>query len=783
MARRDDSLFGQRARDEAARSRFVKVAVERAIDQHEGLTYRLDEGDASVGDRVRVPLGRGGAIVGGVVLDVGGPELLGDYPPEKVRAVQGVTRVSLPGSLVALARWIASYTIAPLGMVLATMTPAAVKKDVGRRTREELARVDVPMPDDLPASVAEAWRAVLELPGDSFPLDADDLMDTLGHTTKRAINRLIALGLLERVAIDSVHARGSGGLGLDADNATLPTTPIITPTRDQQRVIDGIAATLDRFGVHLLRGVTGSGKTEVYLGVIRRVLDAGRSAIVLVPEIALTPQSQERFTARFRDEGVAVLHSGLSASRRNAEWERVRTGAARVVVGARSAVFAPVPRLGVVVVDEEHDSSYKQDQVPRYHGRDVAIKRAQIESCPVILGSATPSLESWANATCVPPRSTLWQLESRVGGGRLPKVEIVDLTLEQRARAAGGDSSTDWSIGPRLRGAIRQTLTEDGQVILLLNRRGFANAVHCSNAACGWVLTCDQCSAAMVFHKDPRTQRGGLVRCHHCLAEQIMPELCPVSGHRLHMLGRGTQRVVEELESLFADLGIVRDTTMLRLDSDTMRRADDYFTALDRFKRGDARLLIGTQMIAKGLDFPGVRLVGVLNADIGAHAADFRSDERSFQIIAQVAGRAGRADGRGLVLVQTYAPLGNAVRFAATHDFLGFAAREMELRARAKLPPITRMARIICRDASAVEARERAAAVAAYFREHHAADVRVNGPTPTIVEKVAGEFRFVVEVIAPRADVLNAALAACRGAGLIKSDAQTAIDVDPVSGI
>jgi len=777
MTPREQGLFAAKAAAEAAGSRYVKVAIERGIESFDGLTYRLQDTDAAIGDRVKVPLGNAGKLVGGIVIDVGGPELLGDFPPDRVRVVREVTRVALAPPLVTLAKWIAAYTICPLGMVLATMTPAAVKKDVGRRTVEQLQRTNAPTPQDLPTAALAIWNTISALDADTFPLSSDDLLDLLAEKNKRNINRLITAGLLAKVQVQSIQVRGSGGL------TPAFSSQSITPTADQSRIINGIANSLSRFSVHLLRGVTGSGKTEVFLGVLRRVLDAGQSAIVLVPEISLTPQSQERFASRFGDVGVAVMHSGLSASRRNAEWARVARGDARVVVGARSAIFAPVVNLGVIVVDEEHDTSYKQDQLPRYNGRDVAIKRAQIESCPVILGSATPSLESWANATSVPPRFTLWEMNQRVGGGKLPRVEIVDLAQEQRTLAAGGDNSRDWSIGPRLRGAIRQTLTDNGQVILLLNRRGFAHAVHCSSAACGWVLTCDQCSSAMVFHKDPRVERGGIVRCHHCLAEQTLPRLCPVSGHPLHMLGRGTQRAVEELESLFADLDIARDRTLLRLDSDTMRRADDYFHALDKFKRGEARMLLGTQMIAKGLDFPGVRLVGVLNADLGAHAADFRSDERAFQLISQVAGRAGRADGAGRVLVQTLAPLGNAVRFAAQHDYLGFAAREMEVRARAKLPPVTRMARIVCRDTSAQAALLRAREIVGYFAQQHAGAVRALGPTPAIIEKVAGEFRYVIELTAARADALHAALSACRAAGLIKSDAQTAIDVDPVSGI
>src|SRR5690606_15185405 len=369
-----------------------------------------------------------------------------------------------------------------------------------------------------------------------------------------------------------------------ADGA--PLDPV-SPTRAQQDIIDGICGGggagggpgqtggLGSFSAHLIRGVTGSGKTEVYLRVIEQVLAAGDSALVLVPEIALTPQTAARFLRRFEREGVAVLHSGLSASERNRQWAAAASGEARVVIGARSAVFAPLPRLGIIIVDEEHASDYKQDQAPRYHARDVAVKRAHIEQCPVILGSATPALESWANATPTKgghkPRYRLWELTERVGGGRLPKVEIVDLAAERRLRARMGDRRLRL-LGPTLERALIETLEDHGQVILLLNRRGWASYLCCPRAACGWTAQCESCDAGLVWHKAGVIPTEGVVRCHHCLAEQKPPKLCPLCGSKVTALGMGSQRLEEEIGQI-SGLG---PEQMLRVDSDSMRNASDY---------------------------------------------------------------------------------------------------------------------------------------------------------------------------------------------------------------
>jgi primosomal protein N' (replication factor Y) len=500
--------------------------------------------------------------------------------------------------------------------------------------------------------------------------------------------------------------------------------------------------------------------------------------VVLVPEIALTPQTAGRFTRRFGD--VAVMHSGLTASQRHRAWARAASGEARVVVGARSAVFAPMPRLGLIVVDEEHDGSYKQDQLPRYQARDVAVKRGQGLGIPVVLGSATPSLESYANAKA--GRYVLHRMTTRPGESRLPSVKVVDLAQEGRLRARlEGKDGRLRMIGPTLEGALEKVLKEDGQAILLLNRRGFAHYLSCPSTACGTVIGCESCDARLVLHKGEDLPRGAVVKCHHCLAERIVPELCPACGRKLNPFGGGTQRLEAEVVRSFASMGIAAGETLLRLDADTMRRATDYFEALERFGRGEARVIVGTQMVAKGLDFPGVRLVGVVDADTSLNIPDFRSEERTFQLVSQVAGRAGRGEEPGVVIVQTYSPGASAIVHAARHDYEGFAEEEVKARSVHGLPPMTRMARIVCRDEEAQEAWRRAEGLSAALREIGAGGVSVSVPTACPVGRIAERTRIAVDVIARNAAELQSVLREARHRGLLKSDAATAVDVDPVS--
>ncbi len=835
---------------------FVRVVVERGIEESAGYTYRCDE-PVRVGDRVRVPLGRGNTPTGGVVVEAGGPELVEGVDPARVKSVIDVTPTNLSAAMIRLARWMSAYYIAPLGMVLSAMVPAAVKKGTGVRKERVYERieagVDAAVFQTLSKRTRELLETVMALPGAAFPAEPKRLAAEVGLKTAGPLKRLEEIGALREVVRHKLEARG---WSYDDGAAREPAASRHVLNAAQRAAVDGIGARLGEFGVHLVRGVTGSGKTEVYLQLIERVLDAGKSAIVLVPEISLTPQTSARFLSRFAVQGVCVLHSGLSASQRHAEWERAARGSARVVVGARSAVFAPLDKLGLIVVDEEHDTSYKQDQVPRYHGRDAAIKRGQVEGCPVVLGSATPSLESWANAggdvkevssrrapsavehpssspegrtdvargaaprtplvPAPPPptapradeipagpttaqwtqemsgtalaeepprpwhRYTLWELPERVVG-RMPPVEVVDIGEERKAvvRENPALRPRQWSIGPRLAGAVEMTLRAGGQVILLMNRRGFAHYIACVKPSCGWVMQCDLCDVRMVFHKQVGLPRGGDVACHHCLSRQVLPRVCPDCGGAINVFGSGTQRVEEEVLGIVERCGMGKEA-LIRADSDSMGGARDYFEALDRFARGEARVLLGTQMIAKGLDFPNVQLVGVVSADTALSLPDFRSGERTFQLISQVAGRAGRGRAGGRVIVQTMEPRNAAVVFAARHDYVGFAEFELRSRREWGLPPATRMARVVCRDENAVRAREAAGEIAGALRDVAREDTRVFGPMECPINRLHGRFRYAAEIIAPTAVELNRCLGSLRGAGLLVSDARTAVDVDPV---
>jgi len=768
-----ETLFGREERGPVREGGvYVRVAVERGIEGTGELTYWSPQ-VVIVGQRVSVPLGRKDKPAGGVVVAVGGEELLDGFAPDRVKAVLAAGTARLPEPMLELGRWMSRYYVCPLGMALATMMPAAVKRRAGRRVVTELAPAEgVDTPTNLPPGARRAWEAIRAMPAGAFPMAPRDLAARIDEKTLGAINRLIRAGLLLEVDRETVREAGAArSLYVEADRP-------VDLTPEQARIVAGIGARLGAFGVHLLRGITGSGKTEVYLRLIERVLHGGGSALVLVPEISLTPQTAARFEARLREHGVVTLHSGLSATQRHAAWARAASGSARVVVGARSAVFAPLARLSLVVVDEEHDASYKQDQVPRYNARDVAVMRGRFEHCPVLLGSATPSLESWANAKA--DRYRLWELRERVGGGRLPPVEIVDMREERRTRAErGGDR--DASLGPTLERAVAEALAEEGQVILLVNRRGFAHYLACPNARCGWVLTCDHCDAGMVLHVGRSLPRGGVVRCHHCLAEQRVPSVCPVCGLAVSRLGAGTQRLEEELARTFGPDTLEPGRTMLRVDSDAMRSGRDYADALARFARGEVRLLLGTQMIAKGLDFPGVTLVGVVSADTALAMPDFRAAERTFQLVSQVAGRAGRGERPGRVIVQTWEPHAPPIRYAAAHDYPSFAADELDQRGAAGLPPATRMVRIVCRDEDSAKAGEAARSLADALRETGGRGVRVEGPMPCPISRIAGQYRFAVEAYGPTAASLQAMLAAARSAGLLLSDAKTAVDVDPVA--
>ncbi len=785
--------------DTQTQTRHVHVALEQGIDSVAvGLTYAIPENLSTldIGDRVRVPLGRKNRAVWGYVID---HTDLSDFPAAKRSRIKPILErdphgVSLTVDLIDLARWIAGYYCCPLGMVFASILPAAVTRGTGRYIATwvgQPATLPDPMPKLTPLQkrVVEAMAKKAQDDPDDPWLELQELANLAGAKTVTPIKRLIAKNVLTVRLNEQVRAR-TASTGFDAVQTPTAQRPTLTP--DQTRVIRAIESKAQKgFGVHLLHGVTGSGKTEVYLQLIESMLARDDNhaqpagAIVLVPEIALTPQTVSRFMARFGAGRVALLHSGLTSAQRHEQWRRIRHGDAHVVVGARSAVFAPLANLQLLIVDEEHESSYKQDQLPRYHARDVAIKRAQSLGVSVVLGSATPSLESYYNAT-VRHSYHLQPMPNRVPGMSLPKITVIDLQAERKARRGIHLIST------RLEHELDYIAKTKRQALLFLNRRGYANYIACPDHNCGWMHGCSYCDVTMVYHKNTQLPTGGLTRCHHCNAEQLLPKLCPQCGKKITVFGLGVQRVEEELNRKFPGLNVER------MDSDVMCTSQDYDTMLARFGRGEIDVLCGTQMIAKGLDFPNVGLVGVISADTALHMPDFRAAERTFGLIAQVSGRSGRSagnddhDGLGRVIVQTFNPDDPAITLAAAHDYEGFATREIALREQVGLPPIGRLARIVCRDEDPVAVVKRIADLAGHithFNEALGHPVRIKGPMPCPVARVAGFHRHQIEMLAVPGEQVNETAAAMlqrlltelRNAKVLQSDAHTAVDVDPVA--
>ena len=733
------------------------VVLNRPVDQV--FSYRVPEAMVdrlAVGARVRVPLGRGNSPAVGYCVRID-PDLGDGVDPGRVKDLLEVLDAPplIDAAMLDLTRWMASYYACSWGQALDAIVPAGVKKGAGT-----LVRTFLTVPEevklgretlDLTPKQAEALAVLCK--SDS-PLTVEDACRLAG-CAPGPIASLRRKGLVHTVRRRTDKAPRDA----DRDDAEPPRAPLDL-TAEQVAALDAMAPALDGdgFAAFLLHGVTGSGKTEVYLGAIDRVVARGREAIVLVPEISLTPQTIRRFKRRF--PRVAVLHSHLSDAERHRHWRAIASGGVQVVVGARSAVFAPMRNLGLIVIDEEHEGSYKQETVPRYHARDVAMVRAQKMGIPVLLGSATPALETWRNAEL--GRYTRLTLSRRVAERPMPAVGLIDLRHEKPEPGSplGGLS------GP-LRSAMRSALDEKGQVILLLNRRGFHTFILCPK--CGLVLKCDACDVAMTHHKGKRR-----VTCHTCDAEREPPEQCPSCRSALHYGGVGTERLEREVKAAFPD-AVVR-----RMDSDTMRSPGSHEQVLKSFKDGQVDILLGTQMIAKGLDFPNVTLVGVVNADTGLHMPDFRAAERTFQLVAQVAGRTGRGDRPGKVLVQTFDTEAAAIVHATNHDYLGFVAGELVERRRLGLPPYGRIARLIARGPDEPHVRQFLEVLAATLKAQAPEGVRLLGPSPAPVAKIKNLYRYHLRLQAatarPIQDVLRAVLPTISPPGAI----ELAVDVDPV---
>lgn len=665
---------------------IARVSLEIALRKE--FDYLIPPGlaEVQVGSRVQVPFGA--RKVFGTVTALAEESALTTLKP--ILKIIGAQTLVTP-KVLKLARWIADYYCCAPETALKSVLPEAVRK-LEEGWKKQLYVRALPAAGEfpkLPKRQQEIWNIIEE----RRELPLAELIE-LANTTAATIRKLEDRGLAEitsEISERDPYAR----------EHILPTQPLpLNPA--QETALAKIKKTIGGTGVSpvniwrdakpeqagrllhpqsltcLLHGVTGSGKTEIYLQAIAHALEQSKGAIVLVPEISLTPQTVERFKARFSSGRlqtlVAVLHSHLSAGERHDEWHKIRQGRARIVIGARSAIFAPVEPLGLIIVDEEHEHTYKQEEAPRYHARDVAIMRGRMENAVVVLGSATPSLESYFN--CKQGKYTLLELPERVDNQKLPRVRVVD--MRQTAHKEKGPPI----FSPQLREAIQQRLERGEQTILFLNRRGYSTALQCPK--CGFVAQCPNCSLALTYHRPEQR-----LRCHICGHSEMAPSVCPnqkCQNPAIRFAGTGTQKVEETLARLFPNARV------RRMDADTMKRKDDYRKTLGDFRAGKTDILVGTQMIAKGLHFPNVTLVGIIYADLTLHQPDFRAGERTFQLLTQVAGRAGRGDVEGEVFVQAFTPFHPAIQYARRHDFTGFYEQEIEFRKQLKYPPVSRVA-------------------------------------------------------------------------------------------
>ena len=729
----------------------------------------------------------------------------------------------LSDELISLANWIAGYYCAPLGEVLRSMLPLASEirsgkvyslTDAGRDASRQLSiepqegdamnrllqtlatrslsaayiKKKFPLSDRILKSLERrGWIEAEEVSHDRDPLRAPSAKLRIALTaaepagkTPKAERELLAylslhpgthnLAELEPLVHNASQAARSlarkQAVTLTAEPVEIRAAPIRAPhelNSAQRNAFDLLAAGIatHKFCTFLLHGVTGSGKTEVYLNAIDATLACGRSALMLVPEIALTPAVAGQFYARFGNR-VAILHSAFSDTERAGQWRRIRNGEARVVVGTRSGVFAPVRDLGLIVVDEEHDSSYKQEETPRYHGRDVAIMRAHAANACVILGSATPSLESRFNAAS--GKYTLLELPDRIADRPLPQVEIVDMRhefLETRKNAI---------FSRALLGAIRERLENNEQAMILLNRRGFSTFVACRS--CGERIQCMNCAVTLTYHRRDRR-----LLCHYCGYAERVPSVCPkCDSEHIHFLGSGSERIEDELHGEFPEARIAR------LDRDTVAGKRQFEDILRNFRDRNFDILVGTQMIAKGHDIPNVTLVGVVSADVGIGMPDFRAAERTFQILTQVAGRAGRGDLPGMVYLQTINPEHYAIRFAAQQDYAGFFEKELQFRRFMKYPPFAALANVLVRAVKQEDALRMSTELGRHLTPAPE-NMRIMGPAEAPVPRLKAEYRYQLLIKSGSRKDLNMLLNKAREFARTQKWSATAlvIDVDPLT--
>ena len=744
-----------------------------------------------VGSRVQVPFGSRKVL--GCVTGLAEESAHARLKP--IIKVLGAQTLVTP-KILKLARWIGDYYCCAPETALKSVLPEAVRHEQAN-WRERLHVRALPADGDLaklPKRQKEVWRILQERP--ELPLS--ELL-ALAKTTAATVRRMEDRGLLTIAAeiserdpyarehilpsqpllLNPAQANALAAIKAAMDGGPKPEVQSLESKvqSPEESLVQGSKfevqgsrlAPLQPSSTFLLHGVTGSGKTEVYLQAIAHALEQGKGAIVLVPEISLTPQTVERFKARFSSGPlqtlVAVLHSHLSAGERHDEWHKIRQGRARIAIGARSAIFAPVEPLGLIVVDEEHEHSYKQEEAPRYHARDVAIVRGQMEGAVVVLGSATPSLESYYN--CGKGKYALLKLLERADDKKMPIVRIVDM----RQTVRPGKAVPIFS--PQLKEAIARRVEQKEQVILFLNRRGYSTSLQCP--LCGYVAECPNCSVSLTYHRHENK-----LCCHICAHVAPVPTVCPNDKCRnpgIRYSGLGTQKVEATLAKLFPQARTVR------MDSDALKRKEDYRRILGDFRAGKIDILVGTQMIAKGLHFPNVTLVGIIYADLALHQPDFRAGERTFQLLTQVAGRAGRGDIEGEVIVQAFTPFHPSIQFARRHDFEGFYEQEMEFREQLKYPPVSRIALLTLKGRN----EEKVKFSADYLKhelEKAVGDIKglvLAGPAPAPLVKAETYYRYQIMLRAQRMTALSQRLALLIRSLTLPEDVSLAVDIDPVN--
>jgi primosomal protein N' (replication factor Y) len=738
-------------------------------------------GQVDVGSRVQVPFGP--RKVPGCVTAIAEESAHARLKP--IIKVIGAQTLVTP-KILKLARWIGEYYCCPPEIALKSVLPEAVRKEQSGWRERLYVRALTPAGElpKLPKRQREVWNIIEERR--EMPLqELVDLAETTSGTVRHLEDKglvAIASEISERDPYAREHILPTTPLELnlqqvralakikEAIDRSSPKSKIQSPKAEIEAASqDGAKATSSgTSSVFLLHGVTGSGKTEVYLQALAHALEQGKGGIVLVPEISLTPQTVERFKARFSSGPlqtlVAVLHSHLSAGERHDEWHKIRQGRARVVIGARSAIFAPVDPLGLIIVDEEHEHTYKQEEAPRYHARDVAIVRGQMEGATVVLGSATPSMESFYN--CGRGKYTLLEMPERVDNVKMPAVRVVD--MRQSARRGQGIPI----FSPQLKEAITQRLERKEQTILFLNRRGFSTSLQCTE--CGYVAECPNCSVSLTFHR-----KAQILCCHVCGHTEPVPGICPNQKCRnpaIRYSGLGTEKVEDTLGKLFPEARI------RRMDSDVLKRKDDYRRILGDFRVGKIDILVGTQMIAKGLHFPNVTLVGIISADMALHMPDFRASERTFQLLTQVAGRAGRGDIEGEVVVQAFTPFHPSIQFARRHDFNGFYEQEIEFREQLKYPPATRVALLTLKGRNEDKVKLSADHLRRELEKELAEvkDLVIAGPAPAPLARAESNYRHQIMLRARQMTPVSRRLAVLTESLTLPEGVALSVDIDPV---